>query len=109
MALVTLAEIKEQVIHILPISDTDIYDTQLDILIKGAIAKLDNEGVSWDATDKAGNYIFESDAFATSDLCVCIAYQVIKDMDYDIGYDFMTEQYITRVNALRCSITAKQR
>lgn len=109
MALVTLAEIKEQVLHILPISDTDIYDTQLDILIKGAIAKLDNEGVSWDATDKAGNYIFESDAFATSDLCVCIAYQVIKDMDYDIGYDFMTEQYITRVNALRCSITAKQR
>lgn len=109
MALVTLAEIKEQVVHILPISDTDIYDTQLDILIKGALAKLDNEGVSWDATDKAGNYIFESNALATSDLCVCIAYQVIKDMDYDIGYDFMTEQYITRVNALRCSITAKQR
>lgn len=103
--------IKTHIIDILPIADSDLYIRQLDILIGGAINKLKNEGVHIDAKDKEGNYFFteEEDNYQSADYMVCVAYQVLKDMDYDVDMNFMTEQYITRVNTLRCNISMKQR
>lgn len=103
--------IKTHIIDILPIADSDLYIGQLDILIGGAINKLKNEGVHIDAQDKEGNYFFteEEDNYQTDDYMICVAYQVLKDMDYDVDMNFMTEQYITRVNTLRCNISMKQR
>lgn len=85
------------------------YDNQLTILIKGAISKLRGEGVDINATLKNGDYIFTEDNYQSDDYIICLAYQVLKDMDFDTDYNFMTEQYITRVNTLRCFITAQSR
>lgn len=98
-----------QVKKILPIGDTDIYDEKMEILIAGAISKLESEGVPIEAKDKAGNYIFQEGARISFDYCCCIAYQIMKDMDYDVDMNFMTEQYITRIGTLRCFISLKQR
>lgn len=99
-----------QVKKILPIEadDTSAYDDQLDVLVGGAINKLRTEGVDINAKDKEGNFIFSEDAFATSDYVICIGYQVMKDMDYDIDMNFMTEQYITRIGTLRCYLLVRQ-
>lgn len=109
MAVLTRDEVKAQVVKILPIEYTELYSDQLDILVGGAISKLSNEGVDINATDKQGNYIFDSGSNIASDYIICVGYQLMKDMDYDVDMDFMTEQYITRIGTLRCSISVKQR
>ena len=116
MSVLTADTVKAKVIEILPISDSTIYDSQLNILVSGAISKLGNEGVWIDAKDKNGDYIFVDGTgdgespYAGNDYCVCIGYQVMKDLDsYDLDMNYMTEQYITRVNTLRCNISMKQR
>lgn len=103
--------IKTKVIELLPITFNELYDTQLEILIGGAINKLKNEGVPINAKDKCGNLFFTEceDNYATYDYIVCLSYQLLKDMDYDVDMNFMTEQYITRVNTLRCNISMRQR
>lgn len=98
-----------QVKKVLPLGDTDIYDDKLEILIAGAISKLNSEGVPIDAKDKDGNAIFEEGNNHAFDYCICVAYQCTKDMDFDVDMNFMTEQYITRINTLRCYISMKQR
>lgn len=115
MSVLTAETVKAKVVEILPISESSIYDSQLDILVSGAISKLGNEGVWIDEKDKDGNYIFvdgtdEGESpYAGNDYCICIGYQIMKDLDFDIDMNFMTEQYITRVNTLRCNISMKQR
>lgn len=110
---VTLEYITNRVLAVLPISDEvsegSLYGAQLDVLIPAAISKLDNEGVRLNAKDKEGEYIFTQDSFITQDYIMCLSYQVLKDMDYDTNFDYLTEQYITRVNTLRCNISLKQR
>ena len=109
MALLTNSYIKAKVKTILPLGDTDIYDEKLDIFIGGAISKLRTEGVPIDAKDKAGNYFFQEGSNESYDYCICIAYQIMKDIDFDVDMNFMTEQYITRIGTLRCYISMKQR
>lgn len=102
--------IKTKIIELLPITFTEIYDTQLEVLIGGAINKLKNEGVPINAKDKNGNLFFTEceGNYETYDYIICLSYQILKDMDYDVDMNFMTEQYITRVNTLRCNISMRQ-
>lgn len=114
MAVLNAETVKEKVIAILPITDVSVYEAQIGVLVSGAISKLANEGVKINATDKNGAYLFtdgtdeNESPYAGNDYCVCIAYQIMKDMDFDVDMNFLTEQYITRVNTLRCSLTAQQ-
>lgn len=109
MAALTNNFVKTQAQKILPIDETDIFDDQLDILVAGAISKLESEGLSIEAQDKSGNYIFTEGSNKTYDYICCVAYQILKDMDIDVDMNFMTEQYITRVGTLRCYVSMKQR
>lgn len=101
--------IKDQVVKILPIGDTNIFDDQLDILVGGSISKLESEGVDVNAKDKNEIDIFTEGSNKTFDLIACVAYQVLKDLDLDVDMNFMTEQYITRIGTLRSYISMKQR
>lgn len=95
----TIDQIVSDVKSVLPIyEDTDLYDTQLMILVSGAISKLEREGV---------RNMFEPQSEAYFDYITCLRYQVASDMDLDIDLTRMKEQYITRVNTLRCSSNHK--
>lgn len=109
MAVLTNNYIKTQVKKILPIGDTTIFNDQLDILVGGAVSKMLSEGIDKEAKDKEGNYIFQEGNDKAYDYIVCIGYQILKDMDMDVDMNFMTEQYITRINTLRCYVSMKQR
>ena len=98
MAYANIDQIIEDVKSVLPIYDTDLYDRQLEILVQGAISKLKSEGVE--------NF-FEYNTFKYYDYVTCIRYQVALDMDLDIDMERLKEQYITRVNTLRCSLNQK--
>lgn len=100
--------IKTEVLKLLPIGNTDIYNDQLEVLVRGAISKLNGEGVRIDALDKQGNPIFVQDSFISYDYIICISYQLLKDLDYDANFNYLTEQYITRIGTLRCYISTKQ-
>ena len=95
----TVDQIVEDVKSVLPIYDTELYDTQLTIFVQGAISKLESEGIP---------NIFEFGSFKYYDYLTCIMYQVASDMDLDIDLTRMKEQYITRANTLRCSLNPKQ-
>lgn len=109
MAALSRDYIKTQAKKILPIDETDIFDDQLDILVGGAISKLDSEGLDIAAKDKNDDYIFTEENNKTYDYICCVAYQILKDMDLDVDMNFMTEQYITRVGTLRCYVSMRQR
>ena len=98
MAYANIDQIIEDVKSVLPIYDTDLYDRQLEILVQGAMNKLKSEGVE--------NF-FEYNTFKYYDYITCIRYQVALDMDLDIDMERLKEQYITRVNTLRCSLNQK--
>lgn len=115
MAVLTQETVKERVIKILPISNDDnIYGEKLDILIPGAINKLRIEGLDIQAKASDGTYIFNDgtdtgeDPLPGYDYCICVGYQVMKEMDFDTDMNFMTEQYITRANTLRLWILTEQ-
>lgn len=105
----TNSYIKDQVKKVLPIGETDIFDDQLDILIGGAVSKLVSEGLDTDVKDSKGADIFSDGDNRSFDYIMCVAYQVLKDMDLDVDINFMTEQYITRVGTLRCYVSMRQR
>lgn len=109
MAVLTNSYIKTQVKKILPIGDTDIFDDQLDILVGGAVSKLVSEGVDVQARTKGNEYIFQEGGNKAYDYIICVAYQILKDMDLDVDMNFMTEQYITRIGTLRSYISMVQR
>lgn len=98
MALPTTDQIISDIQKVLPIYDTDLYSDQLTILVNGAIHKLEIEGVP---------NTFEYGTSEYYDYVTCLRYQVASDMDLDIDLARLKEQYITRVNTLRCSISAE--
>lgn len=99
MAYAELDQIVEDVKSVLPIYDgTSLYDTQLMMLTAGAISKLESEGVK---------PLFDYGSNEYYDYITCLRYQVASDMDLDIDLDRLKEQYITRVNTLRCSLNQK--
>lgn len=99
MANATVDQIVYDVKQVLPIYDTDLYDTQLYFLVQSAMSKLENEGIP---------NVFEPNTFKYYDYLTCIRYQVACDMDLDIDIDRLKAQYITRANTLRCSLNHKQ-
>lgn len=101
--------IKDQVKKILPIGDTNIFDDQLDILVGGAVSKLISEGLDNSATDIYGEELFTEGDNRSYDYIICVAYQCLKDMDLDVDVNFLTEQYITRINTLRSYVSMRQR
>ena len=100
--------IKSQVKKILPIGETDIYDDQLDILVGGAVSKLISEGLD-NAAQAGGEDLFTEGDNRSYDYIICVAYQCLKDMDLDVDVNFLTEQYITRINTLRSYVSMRQR
>lgn len=95
MALPTVTQIISDIQKVLPIYDTDLYSDQLTVLVNGAIHKLEIEGVP-------NAFEFESSEYY--DYITCLRYQVAADMDLDIDLARLKEQYVTRVNTLRCSL-----
>lgn len=92
MAVATISQITSDVKQVLPIYNTELYDTELSMLVQGAMHKLENEGVK---------NIFDYQTPAYYDYLTCIRYQVACDMDLDIDIERLKAQYITRVNTLR--------
>lgn len=109
MAVIDSTYIMTNVKKLLPLGQTEMFDDQLDILIGGAINKLIGEGIDIDAKDKDGNSIFVQGSNIAKDYVICVSYQLMKDLDYDVNMDYLTEQYITRIGTMRCYITMKQR
>lgn len=96
MALPTTNQIISDIQKVLPIYDTSLYADQLEILVNGAIHKLEVEGVP---------NTFEYQSSEYYDYVTCLRYQVAADMDLDIDLSRLKEQYVTRVNTLRCSLS----
>ena len=94
MAVATIDQIVQDVKQVLPIYNTDMYDIDLNIIVNGAIHKLEVEGVT-------NSFEYQSPAYY--DYVTCVRYQVASDMDLDIDIERLKAQYITRVNTLRCS------
>ena len=109
MAVIDSTYIMTNVKKLLPLGNTEMFDDQLDILIGGAINKLIGEGIDINAKDKDGNDIFVPGSNIAKDYVICVSYQLMKDLDYDVNMDYLTEQYITRIGTMRCYITMKQR
>lgn len=107
MAVLTPSYVIDKVRTLLPIGETDLYDVKFEMLVNAAISKLMIEGVDINAVDKDGEYFFQEDTPLGYDYISTISYQVLKDMDYDADMNYLTEQYITRANTIRCYITMK--
>lgn len=113
MAVLTKEVVKAKVLDILPVVDAETMDNMLDILVGGAISKLRREGVPINAKYPNGEPYF-TDGTGTNeevsqengnDYVICVSYQVLKDMDStETDMNYLTEQYITRVNTIRCSL-----
>jgi hypothetical protein len=95
MAVATIDQIIEDVKQVLPIYDTCAYNEELNILVNGAIHKLEIEGI-------ANTFDYQTPAYY--DYLTCVRYQVACDMDLDIDIERLKAQYITRANTLRCSL-----
>lgn len=113
MAQLNLETVKAKVIDILPYVDPETMDKQLDIIVAGAISKLRREGVPINAKCLDGSPYFTDGTGENEDITsmngndyvICVGYQVLKDMDTtDNDMNYLTEQYITRVNEIRCSL-----
>lgn len=94
MALPTTNQIISDIQTVLPIYDSTLYADQLNILVQGAIHKLEAEGVS-------NSFDYQTPEYY--DYITCLRYQVASDMDLDIDLARLKEQYVTRVNTLRCT------
>lgn len=98
----TVSTIIDRLKEILPFeTGTNIYDSQLTLLVKGAISKLASEGLPIDVQHKSGDYWFTEDSNEGHDYTICVSYQIMKDMDFDVDTNYLTEQYITRIGTLR--------
>ena len=95
MAIATIDQIVEDVKQVLPIYDTCLYNNELNIVVNGAVHKLEIEGIA---------NVFDYQTPAYYDYITCVRYQVACDMDLDIDVERLKAQYITRANTLRCSL-----
>lgn len=95
MANATISQIVDDVKKVLPIYDTTLFNDDLNIIVQGAVHKLEIEGVP-------NEFAYQSSAYY--DYITCVRYQVACDMDLDIDIERLKAQYITRVNTLRCSL-----
>ena len=76
------------------IDDTDVYDERLVVCIRGAMSKMETEGIA--------NIYSESDLTNDAyDYVMCIAYQTALDFDLVTDFNKLYTQYITRANTLR--------
>lgn len=98
MASATIDQIIKDVKSVLPIANTDMYEADLNIFVNASISKLESEGIP---------NVFEYETSAYYDYVTCIRYQVACDLDLDIDIERLKEQYITRANTLRCSLSRK--
>ena len=99
MAIAKIDQIIKDVKQVLPIYDTELYDSELMINVSAAISKLESEGVL---------NVFDYGTPKYYDYLTCVRYQVASDMDLDIDIERLKAQYITRVNTLRCTLNQKQ-
>lgn len=95
MATATISQIVADVKKVLPIYDTSLYDDDLNIIVNGAIHKLEIEGIP-------NSFDYQTPGYY--DYITCVRYQVASDMDLDIDIERLKAQYITRANTLRCSL-----
>ena len=98
MAIATIDQVITDVKNVLPIYNTDLFNTELTILVNGAIHKLESEGVP-------NSFDYQTPAYY--DYITCVRYQVASDMDLDIDLERLKAQYITRANTLRCILSQK--
>ena len=98
MAVATISQIIDDVKKVLPIYDTSLYNDDLNIIVNGAVHKLEVEGVPNE---------FDYNTSAYYDYITCIRYQVACDMDLDIDIERLKAQYITRANTLRCTLSQR--
>lgn len=98
MAVATVDQLVNDVKQVLPIYDTTLYDAELNIIVQGAIHKMEIEGVP-------NEFDYQTPAYY--DYLTCLRYQVASDMDLDIDIDRLKQQYITRLNTLRCSLSQR--
>lgn len=96
MAKATVDQIITDVKKVLPIYDTSLFNEDLQIIVNGAIHKLEIEGVP---------NVFDYQTPGYYDYLTCVRYQVAQDMDLDIDIERLKGQYITRANTLRCSLS----
>ena len=82
---------------LLDISDTEIYDAKLEILVPGGMSKLKNEGIPFEL-------IKEDDKLQMSDYAICLAYQISLDLDFDVDIKSLARMYANRVISLRESL-----
>lgn len=78
----------------LNIDDTDMYDDRMEICVRGAISKMETEGIK-NIYDESN---LTNDAY---DYVMCIAYQTALDFDLVTDFNKLYTQYITRANTLR--------
>lgn len=97
----------EKVKLLLNIDDTDMYDERIELLIGGAISKLENEGIPNDDLFADG-IDDEPLSNISKDYIICLSYQVALDLNLDIDLQTFYVQYMTRVNTLRCTIKRLQ-
>lgn len=98
MAVATVDQLVNDVKQVLPIYDTTLYDAELNIIVQGAIHKMEIEGVP-------NEFDYQTPAYY--DYLTCLRYQVASDMDLDIDIERLKQQYITRLNTLRCSLSQR--
>lgn len=97
----------EKVKILLNIDDTDMYDERLELLIGGAVSKLNSEGIP--NNDMFADETAEEPLSDISkDYLACISYQVGLDLNLDIDLQTFYVQYMTRVNTLRCTVNLTQ-
>lgn len=96
MAVATVDQLIADVKQVLPIYDTTAYDSSLNIIVQGAMHKMEMEGVP-------NSFDYQTPGYY--DYLTCLRYQVASDMDLDIDIDRLKQQYITRLNTLRCSLS----
>lgn len=101
MAVATIDQIITDVKKVLPIYDNEdgLYNDQLQIIVHGAVHKLEIEGIPNE---------FDYQTSAYYDYITCVRYQVAQDMDLDVDIERLKAQYITRANTLRCSLNQSQ-
>lgn len=81
---------------VLELEDTTLYDSKLDIFVPSAISKLANEGIPniLDSENTMHDYLI-------ADYTMCLAYEVIKNIDMEVSLSRIKEMSLERKIPLR--------